>query len=290
MSPRYFEKFPKIKYNGYSALNLMASAKLVNRFTTNPFVYYPYELNNNPSPDVLSHQYYDDPYYTWLIYMANQVIDPYYDWYVSNYYFLKNIEAKYGSVEYSQKKIKFYRTNWYADDRQIPPSVFENSFPAAEMKYWEKKYNEDVGVLLYYYRKPMDIMTNTNKVIQLETSDASLFASGDLVDVVRNSQNVGTAEVVVADSVSLTIKNIYLTSGDILPDDIIRHDSNSAISATVVTTTLVSTNIPDAEMTYWEPVTYFDYEDEINNSKKTIKLIDNKLSNDLSKAFTDVMK
>lgn len=286
---RYFEKFPTINYDGYSALDIISNAKLVERFINNPYVYYPYELNSHQRADVLAEQYYDDPYFSWLIYYGNKVIDPYYDWSLPDDDFNEFIVSKYGSVEESQKRVIFYRTNWYNDDRQISASIFNNTINSSEQKYWERKYNEDVGVLLYYYRKPMDIMMNTNKIITLSTTNQGTFNTGDLVDIRRNSVDIGTAEVLMSDTSSVTIKNIYLTVGDITVDDVVRHDSDTSITATVVSTISTVVNIPDSEMAYWEPVTYYDYENEKNTERRTVKLVDNKLSMLVSDALTDAL-
>lgn len=286
---RYFEKFPTINYDGYSALDIISNAKLVERFINNPYVYYPYELNSHQRADVLAEQYYDDPYFSWLIYYGNKVIDPYYDWSLPDDDFNEFIVSKYGSVEEAQKRVIFYRTNWYNDDRQISASIFNNTINSSEQKYWERKYNEEVGVLLYYYRKPMDVMMNTNKIITLSTTNQGTFNTGDLVDIRRNSVDVGTAEVLMSNASSVTIKNINLTDGDIVADDVIRHDSNTSITATVVTTLSTVVNIPDSEMAYWEPVTYYDYENEKNTEKRTVNLVDNKLSVLVSDALTDAL-
>lgn len=286
----YFEKFPLINYNGYSALDIISNAKLQERFINNPYVYYPYELASDQRADVLADQYYDDPYYSWLIYYGNKIVDPYYDWNLPDEEFNQFITTKYGSVEYAQKRVIFYRTNWYNDDRQISPSLFSGTISASEQKYWERKYNEDVGVILYYYRKPMDVMMNTNKIITLNTTNVGTLNTGDLVDVRRNSQDVGTAEVLMSNTTAVTIKNIYLTAGDIVAGDIIRHDSNTSIYATVSSTLSTVVNIPDSEMAYWEPVTYYDFESEKNTEKRAIKLVDNKLAFAVSEALTDAMR
>lgn len=286
---RYFEKFPTFTYNNYTAVDIISNSKLVERFINNPYTYYPYELTDGQRADVLSHQYYDDPYFSWLVYFGNKVVDPYYDWNLTNDDFNEFIALKYGSVELAQKKIAFYRTNWYNDDRQISPSIFEGTVNPWEKKYWEKKFNEDVGVLLYYYRKPMDVTMNTNMILTFETQNTGTFTIGDLVDIRRNSQNVGTAEVMSTNTNSVSIKNIYLTQGDMVAGDIIRHDSNTSISATVVSQISSFVNIPAQEMSYWEPVTYYDIEDEKNAEKRIVKLVDNRLALTVDEALSDAM-
>ena len=289
MLTRYFEKFPVITYNGYSSVDIISNARLVERFINNPYVYYPYELSSEQRADVIADQYYDDSYFSWLVYYGNKVVDPYYDWNLPDDDFNNFITAKYGSVEYAQKKVAFYRTNWYNDDRQISPSLFNNTILGVEQKYWERKYNEEIGIILYYYRKPMAVMMNTYKIITLETTNVGTLSAGDLVDVRRNSIDVGTAEVLVSNTSSVTVKNIYLTAGDIAAGDIIRHDSNTSIVYTVASTISTVVNIPDSEYAYWEPVSYYDMENEKNTEKKTIKLVDNKLSMIVSEALSDAL-
>lgn len=285
----YFEKFPRIIYENYSAVDIVSNARLVERFINSPYVYYPYEVSSDQRPDVLSDQYYDDSYFSWLIYYGNQIVDPYYGWYLADDDFNRFIVSKYGSIENAQKRVAFYRTNWYSDSRQLSTSMFENTIGSHEKKYWDRKYNEEVGILLYYYRKPMDIMVNTNRIVTYETTNVGQFNTGDLVDIRRGANNVGTAEVVIADSTSVTVRHVYLDQGDVVAGDVLRKDNNVEVYSTVSRQLRITINIPASEMTYWEPVSYYDYETEQNISKKTIKLIDNKLSLTISEAFSDAM-
>lgn len=285
----YFEKFPIISYSNFNAVDIVSNAKLVEKFISSPYTYYPYELTSDERVDVISEQYYDDSYYSWIVYYGNKLVDPYYDWYLPNDDFDRFIISKYGSVENATKRVAFYRTNWYSDNRQLSPSMFENTISTVEKKYWDRKYNEEVGVLLYYQRKPVDIMVNTNRIVTFETVNTGVLNPGDLVDIRRVATNVGTAEVVISDSNSVTVKNVYLDQGDIVAGDVIRSDADTNIFSTVVAQTRISINIPASEMAYWEPVNYYDYENEKNTSKKTIKLIDNRLTMDISEALSDAM-
>ena len=286
---QYFEKFQTIIYNKSVAVDIISNAKLVERFINNPYVYYPYELSEEQRADVLAHQYYDDSYFSWLIYYGNKVIDPYHGWHLADDDFNVFIQKKYGSVELAQKKVAFYRTNWYSDDRQISSSLFNNTISADEKKYWEPKYNEEIGFIMYYQRKQEDVLANTNRIVTFETTNVGNLSSGDLVDIRRNTTDIGTAEVLSTNTSSVTVKNIYLTAGDVVAGDIIRSDSNTSIYSTVVDTTYTSINIPASEMAYWEPVTYYDFETEKNSQKRTVKLIDNQLAMPISEALKDAM-
>ena len=51
-------------------------------------------------------------------------------------------------------------------------------------------------------------------------------------------------------------------------------DVDTTVSKSVTSSTVVYNGIPLNEMAYWEPVTCFDYENELNESRKIIKLLD----------------
>lgn len=285
----YFSKFPTILYSNTVALDIISNAQLVERFVNNPYVYYPYELSSDQRADVLAHQYYDDSYFSWLIYYGNKIVDPYHDWYLPDDDFRNSLTIKYGSVENAIKRIAFYRTNWYNDSRQIPQSIFENTFSAADKKYWDTKFNEEIGIVLYYERKKQDVMVNTNRISTYETTNTGELKSGDLIDVIRNTAKIGTAEVIAVTSTSVTIKNVYLIDGDIVPGDGLYSDTNTNNYAVVSSLITNRINIPASEMVYWEAVTYYDYENEKNSAKRTVKLIDNKLAFPVSEALSDAM-
>ena len=50
-------------------------------------------------------RYYDDPQLVWLIFLANNILDPYYDWPLPQNQFGDFLISKYGTIAAAQAKI-----------------------------------------------------------------------------------------------------------------------------------------------------------------------------------------
>ena len=164
----YFNKIPTIIYNGQVAKNLLARAKLSDQTMKNKNAFYPYTMDENDRADTLSQHYYDNPGYTWLIWMANNMIDPYYSMPLTETDFNKHIISKYGSVEKAMRKIAFYRTT-YNSETSISISSY-NALEARFKRYYDPILNVD-GVIRAYKRNSGLDVTSTNKIITLTLSD-----------------------------------------------------------------------------------------------------------------------
>ena len=46
----------------------------------NPFLYYPYTVQEGERAEDIAQFYYGSVDYIWLVYMANNIIDPYHEW------------------------------------------------------------------------------------------------------------------------------------------------------------------------------------------------------------------
>jgi hypothetical protein len=109
---RYFDKYPLINYANNLVIDITKRVTLVDKVTKNPYIFYPYDISNSEREDQLSARYYGDPYKSWILYLSNNITDPYYEWYLSDEEFNEFIISKYGSIENSMQKIKFYRNHY----------------------------------------------------------------------------------------------------------------------------------------------------------------------------------
>ena len=81
---KYFDKFPLVNYNGVLAKNLMVKADFTETAKRDIYSNFDYVLEEGMTrPDMISNAYYNSPYYDWLIYLSNNIIDPYHDYYKS---------------------------------------------------------------------------------------------------------------------------------------------------------------------------------------------------------------
>lgn len=288
MARKYFEVFPKIKYNGYDCRNLLASATLVDRYVNKPYIFYRFDLDKDQRADIISNDTYNDPYMTWVLFYSNKIQDPYYDWYLTEDDFHKFIKSKYGSIEYAQKKIVYFRTNWYSDNRELSQTQFNaffGTYKEPHSNYWTTNYDENSGTLISYVRKKLDVVQNTNKIVKvlvsnnITNSNTIKIEANKIVDIKTGASVVGTAEVEFSNTSTIILKHVL---GNIANNYSIHLDnSNTFCTINSYSNNYIATSdswtklyIPEDEYIYWEPVYAYDEELENNTLKRNIRLLD----------------
>lgn len=93
---RYFENFPIVNYNGKKVRDITRRNTFVKSVSTNPMLFLPYTVKQNERAEDIAQFYYGSVDYVWLVYMANQIIDPYYEWPMDEETFNQYLIAKYG--------------------------------------------------------------------------------------------------------------------------------------------------------------------------------------------------
>lgn len=284
----YFKYLPTILYSGQQSKNLLARAQLSENNKKNTTLYYPYTINedNGTRPDLLSYYYYESVEYDWLIYFANEVVDPYYDLGLSQSDFNKYIVKKYGSIQLAQSKIAFYRTNWdQYGDSEITVEAYE-ALDASLKKYWVPKY-DIFDQTVAYGRKKEDLIINTNRIIQCDIiNTVGQFTVGERVQA--NSSIYGTCTY--ANSTVLQMQHIVgANTSNII--DVTMTGQESSASCNVQSVTVITENLSSAvESNYWVPVTYYDNEVEVNEAKKNINFINNSYKSDMEAELKKVMR
>lgn len=282
---KYFDKLPVISYNGYSVRNIMALAALSERTKADKTAFYPYQMNDYDRADVLSYKYYDNSDYAWLVWMANGVVDPYYDMMINDSDFNKYIESKYGSIESAIEKILYFRSNWREDPIEINTVQFD-MLPASSKKYFSPVL--DVNLKVHSYkRKAKDLTVSTNAIITIQLNSDAAFTIGEII-----KSDTGEATVTFSEGSIVTCHHVF---GSFEPNQTIIGKKSQAVAtirtpqANEQSVTIVSRNIPLEEYLYWEPVSAYQYEYELNEDKRDIKLIDNRykqtINNELKRVF-----
>ena len=105
----YFSDFPQIEYQAKIARSIMARPRIASSLLSNPAAIYSYTINNDLRPDQVAHLYYGDSELLWLIFLANNIVDPYYGWPLSQHTFEDFIISKYGTIANAKSTIKHYR-------------------------------------------------------------------------------------------------------------------------------------------------------------------------------------
>lgn len=268
----FFSKLGTVSYNNEIVTNLLTSVKFKEIVLKNNANFYPYVIKEGERPDSIAYHYYEDERYAWLVLLSNSINDPYYQWPLSLNDFNNYLRKKYTSLESAIEKIAFYRNNWYKDDSIITLSAYE-ALPASRKKYWSPiiGFNSATNS---YERKRDDTTLETNKIIEVTVNNTTGFTVGDRVKQKTSGALSATGDVKAIKNSSLVINNVTggfdVTAGSI---GSILNDLET-VSKTVTAVTTINIAIPEVEAIYWEPVSFYDYENELNESRKSINLID----------------
>ena len=99
---KYFENFPEVVYDGKLVKDITRRNRFVRGLQNNPLLYMPYTVEEGERPEDIANFYYGSVDYSWLVYMANNIIDPYYEWPMNtqtfNDYMVDKYQAQSGRI------------------------------------------------------------------------------------------------------------------------------------------------------------------------------------------------
>lgn len=277
----FFKNFPVTSYNGSLAINILAKVKFNDIVKSLGSVYYPYTISEGERPDIIAANYYDDPRYSWIIYLANDIVDPYYDWPMAQDEFNKYIVEKYGSIQTSQREIAYWEDNWYEDDTTLTVSAY-NALPSYAKKYFKPIMGIN-STPVNYTRSQLDVAIETNKTIQITVANTSSFAIGDYITQSNTSSGglLGSGFIKEISDNNIVAQNILGTFANTTGTTSSLRTTN--IESNVSDVITIHTAIPVDEQVYWTYVTKYDYENQLNEQKKFIRLIDKSFVDQIEK-------
>jgi phage terminase large subunit GpA-like protein len=91
----YFDQMPIINYDGYQVRDLTRRNRLLPVSISNPYLFLPYTVSEEDRPEDIAYYYYGSTDYTWLVLLANNIIDPYHQWPLKEDDFNKYLIKKY---------------------------------------------------------------------------------------------------------------------------------------------------------------------------------------------------
>lgn len=77
---KYFENFPIIEYQGRKVRDITRRNMFIKNVSTNPYLFLPYTVKEGERAEDVAEFYYGSVDYIWLVYLANNIIDPYHQW------------------------------------------------------------------------------------------------------------------------------------------------------------------------------------------------------------------
>jgi hypothetical protein len=271
---KYFDKFPLITYSNNIVVDITKRVTLLDRVSKNPYIFYPFDLSGSERADQFSNRYYDDSYKSWILYLSNNITDPYYEWYLSDDELNNLIEKKYGSIVDAQQKIKYYRNDW---ENQDPISVSAyDSLSENRKKYWNPEYLNG-NKIINYVRKEIDWSINTNKIISYGVSNNN-YVKNEICNIRLQGNEIGKGQVVFSTNNYLSVQHVsgtFYTNEDVsLNQNSYIYGVESKANSVVTSISALANNLPEDEIVYWKPITYYEYEVEKNEFNKSIRVMD----------------
>ena len=101
---KYFNYFPTTFYNNSNTslaldtvTNIIARFSFENTLKENSSVFYPYDIQDGDTPEIIANKYYGSPEKHWIVLMFNDIIDPQYDWPLDQRTLISYINDKYSA-------------------------------------------------------------------------------------------------------------------------------------------------------------------------------------------------
>lgn len=91
----YFENFPVIEYNGKRVRDITRRNEFLNSVRTNPYLFLPYTVKEGERAEDVANFYYGSTDFVWLVYLANNIVDPYHQWPMDEFTFNEFLIEKY---------------------------------------------------------------------------------------------------------------------------------------------------------------------------------------------------
>ena len=99
---KFFNYFPKTFYTSNnnttgvdSVTNITARIAFEKTLRENSTNFYPYQIQDSDTPEIIADKYYDNPERHWIVLLFNNIIDPQWDWPLNDKNIIEYIDKKY---------------------------------------------------------------------------------------------------------------------------------------------------------------------------------------------------
>jgi hypothetical protein len=115
----YFDKFPTIRYDNENIRDITKRTKFIESNLSDPLLFLPYTIREGEKPEDVAFNYYGTVDYTWLVLLANNMLDPYYDWPLDEQEFNEYLIKKYSE----QSGLKGYDVVAWTQNETIADNI-----------------------------------------------------------------------------------------------------------------------------------------------------------------------
>lgn len=307
MAGEYFEKFPKFVYNNTIATNIIARVRLKDELKKQLYQYYLYTVKEGQRPDNVADEYYKRSFYSWLIFFANDITNPLLEWHKDQATLDNYIVSKYGSIDEALTKTAYYRVNWNGDTTKLTQAQYD-ALSVAQQKYWTRSFNTEEGDETYwrieeskrdysksvrYERAKLNLYAETNNIIKINYTQTNTTTDtivvGDIIQRFSGATLVARGEVSAVGSGFVVLKHITesgtgFQAGNTL---VVRNKQNTLL---VTTRTELSSPIASGVAIYWEPISFYALETELNASRQLVSILDDRYALQAERELRDLLR
>jgi Base plate wedge protein 53 len=267
-------------YSNTISTNIIAKVAFAKSVQDNVVQFYPYTIENNMRADEIAKNYYGDSSYDWVVYLSNNIIDPVNEWYKTQEQLDALIEQKYGSFVDALARVKYYTVNYQDDERVITTAAY-TALTSGQKKYWSPRLNSG-NVVVGYQRAALDWNIESFNSVEL----AGTFQGLNTGDLIKQSSSIN-GEVSYANTSLVVIKNV---SGTWVSGNAVYHGTTGeAANATITSVSSVTSALPADEVAYWTSVSAYDYENNVNESRREIALVGVSFVNQIERDMRDAL-
>lgn len=267
----YFINFPSVKYGKHSVKDITRRAKVIEKLTSNPYAFLPYTIEEGQTPEDIAHYYYQDIGLSWLVLLANNIVDWQSEWPLTDDLLRKQIEDKY---VYECAICTINRTN---------VALFNPIFDKIAEIMVHIALNTDATVVdvladgdvsyttIYEY-----LYNNVNAGFTIDPESTDSYQV-QAVAYIKNNLPDHLAEVIVRipdkDDLKLEFDVVAWTQDATITRNIVeyRNESNEGEFAEVAISR--QSYAAQESVQGWYPIRIYDWEFEQNENKRHIKLV-----------------
>ena len=262
----YFERFPKIYYDYEIGKNtdikivtdITRNVRVIKDVLSNITLYDEYDIKEGETPEIIADKFYGSPLYHWVVMLTNERYDYVNDFPLPYAELEKHVKEKYGT-----RVVDFEANNLLIIN--IENNLFtinDHKFNTTDIVEYSNNGGTNIGGLFNTKRYNIIKINDNQFKLALNRKDA-------INGIEINLSSLGSGLH------SLTINNQYQTHH--------YEDSNGNI----VNENYINVR-GESEQTY--PVSNYEYEERLNESKRRIKIISPSLLPLILKNFEDIIQ
>lgn len=270
----FLDKFPLVRYTVDkkqlaeldTVRNVLFRVGIIKDVMENNIdAYYLYSIRDSDRPETLAERIYGDAEAHWIILYANNIYDPYYDWPMDDRTFQKYIIKKYGSLEWAKTNYHHYEK---VITRENPAAQVINT---TKFEVNDRKLTDGIITII-------DAETDygVGEIVYIGDSNSSNTFSGQVV-----SWSNSNGQIILANTSGTALRFQFLIGTSSAANGTVQKVDLPAVPMDAYNTLVDTTDFSTYEVagrTVFETisrskVSYYDYEEELNESKRLIKII-----------------